>query len=219
MRACASPKGQPTPVHDFRSRARRESYQPPERRSVHCDHRPEHPEVPGAFAGGQRTRQRSWRKRERGAVQLDSRADGLPRTSTLSGRITSFPTKTACSELTCVTRPLLRFPRPSTQRCPGRMPTGRSGSWKKPTYSVPFSANTVRVAMDRTYGLTNHYDDSSAINPAANDPSLAMNPASSARAPQVSLSGTGITLAPGGLHSGPCKISGIRFSRCTTTLS
>ncbi len=67
---------------------------------------------------------------------------------------------------------------------------------------TPFSANTVRVAMDRTYGLTNHYDDSSAINPAANDASLAMNPASSARAPQVSLSGTGITLAPGGLHSG-----------------
>jgi len=65
-----------------------------------------------------------------------------------------------------------------------------------------FAANTVRVAMDRTYGLTNHYDSSSAINPVANDPSLAMNPASSARAPQVSLSNTNITLAPGGLHSG-----------------
>lgn len=66
----------------------------------------------------------------------------------------------------------------------------------------PFTANTVRVAMDRTYGLTNHYDSSSAVNPVANDPSLAMNPLSSARAPQVSLAGTGITLAPGGLHSG-----------------
>jgi len=43
---------------------------------------------------------------------------------------------------------------------------------------TPFSANTVRVAVDRTYGLTNHFDSPEAqtINPVANDPSLAMNP-------------------------------------------
>jgi hypothetical protein len=68
---------------------------------------------------------------------------------------------------------------------------------------TPFSANTVRVATDRTYGLTNHFDspESQTINPVANDPSLAMNPGSSARAPGISLAGTGITLLQGGLHS------------------
>ncbi|PWU02320.1 MAG: hypothetical protein C5B51_21030 [Terriglobia bacterium] len=64
-------------------------------------------------------------------------------------------------------------------------------------------ANTVRLALNRTNGITNHFDDGSqTINPAANDPSLAMIPGGNYyRAPATNLSGTGITMQPGGLHA------------------
>jgi hypothetical protein len=67
----------------------------------------------------------------------------------------------------------------------------------------PTAANTVRVALNRTNGITNHFDDpSQTINPAANDPALAMFPGSNYyRAPAINLSGTGITMMPGGLHA------------------
>jgi hypothetical protein len=67
----------------------------------------------------------------------------------------------------------------------------------------PTAANTVRVALSRTNGITNHFDDpSQTINPAANDPALAMFPGSNYyRAPAINLSGTGITMMPGGLHA------------------
>jgi hypothetical protein len=67
----------------------------------------------------------------------------------------------------------------------------------------PTFANTVRVALNRTNGITNHFDDpSQTINPAANDPALAMFQGSTYyRAPAVNLSGTGITMMPGGLHA------------------
>jgi hypothetical protein len=67
----------------------------------------------------------------------------------------------------------------------------------------PTAANTVRVALSRTNGITNHFDDpSQTINPAANDSTLAMFPGSNYyRAPAINLSGTGITMMPGGLHA------------------
>ena len=67
----------------------------------------------------------------------------------------------------------------------------------------PTSANTVRIALDRTNGITNHFDDpSQTLNPAANDPALAVFQGSNYfRAPAINLSGTGITMMPGGLHA------------------
>ncbi len=71
-----------------------------------------------------------------------------------------------------------------------------SGSW----------VNTFRVALDRSVGLTGHFDDpSQAINPAAADKTLAMLPSDGRYfAPTVSLGGTGLTGGagnPAGLHS------------------
>jgi hypothetical protein len=68
----------------------------------------------------------------------------------------------------------------------------------------PALANTFRVALNRTNGITNHFDSpTQAINPASNDPSFAMFQGSSYyRAPAINLSSTGITMMPGGFHSG-----------------
>lgn len=67
----------------------------------------------------------------------------------------------------------------------------------------PTTANTIRVALNRTNGITNHFDDEAqTLNPAANDPALAMYAGSKYyRAPAINLSGTGITMMPGGLHA------------------
>jgi hypothetical protein len=67
----------------------------------------------------------------------------------------------------------------------------------------PAVANTVRAALNRTNGITNHFDDpANTINPLADDPSLAMFQGSSYyRAPAINLSSTGITMMPGGRHA------------------
>jgi hypothetical protein len=65
----------------------------------------------------------------------------------------------------------------------------------------PSVVNTIRVALDRSQGLTGHFDSKSqAINPTAADPTLAMTQGPSYFAPGVSIQGTGLTDNPGGLN-------------------
>ncbi len=68
----------------------------------------------------------------------------------------------------------------------------------------PTLANTMRIALSKTNGLTNHSDDpqTQTINPVAGDASLGQTPNSIYFAPTVTLSGTGITNTAGGLHAG-----------------
>jgi carboxypeptidase family protein len=61
--------------------------------------------------------------------------------------------------------------------------------------------NSIRLALDRSQGLSGHFDSKSqAINPAAADPTLAMVPGPSYFAPGASIQGTGLTDNPGGMN-------------------